>query len=99
MSGDANDHDDFGFVNAFYYLNLQVVLPAPVTRRSSSASCGMWVNEVCNHGVRISPSTGPPAMESVAGIFDRGQLFMEPAICVLRSQCYIERGTAYETAI
>ncbi len=22
---------------------------------------GMWVNEVCNHGVRIAPSTGPPA--------------------------------------
>ncbi|MFZ4643809.1 MAG: hypothetical protein ACOYMU_10730, partial [Phycisphaerales bacterium] len=20
----------------------------------------MWVDEVCNHGVRISPSTGPP---------------------------------------
>ena len=41
---------------------------------------GMWVNEVCNHGVRISPSTGPPVEESVAvsGIFDRGQLVIEP---------------------
>jgi len=41
---------------------------------------GMWVNEVCNHGVRIAPSTGPPVEESVAvsGIFDRGQLVIEP---------------------
>ena len=23
---------------------------------------GMWVNEIRNHGVRISPSTGPPTM-------------------------------------
>ena len=35
---------------------------------------------VCNHGVRIAPSTGPPVEESVAvsGIFDRGQLVIEP---------------------
>ena len=41
---------------------------------------GMWVNEVCNHGVRIAPSTGPAVEESVAvsGIFDRGQLVIEP---------------------
>ena len=40
----------------------------------------MWVNEVCNHGVRISPSTGPPVEElvAVAGIFERGQLVIEP---------------------
>ena len=23
---------------------------------------GLWVNEIRNHGVRISPSTGPPTM-------------------------------------
>ena len=41
---------------------------------------GVWVNEVCNHGVRISPSTGPPGAVSVAvsGIFERGQLVIEP---------------------
>ena len=35
---------------------------------------GLWVDEVCNHGVRIAPSAGPPVEESVAvsGIFDRG---------------------------
>ena len=33
-----------------------------------------WVNEVCNHGVRISPSTGPPATETI----ERGQLIIEP---------------------
>jgi hypothetical protein len=36
------------------------------------------VNEVCNHGVRIAPSTGPPVGESVAGIIERGQLVIEP---------------------
>ncbi len=35
---------------------------------------GMWVNEVCNHGVRIAPSTGPPATETIAC----GQLVIEP---------------------
>ena len=41
---------------------------------------GLWVDEVCNHGVRISPSTGPPVEElvAVAGIFERGQLVIEP---------------------
>ncbi len=41
---------------------------------------GMWVSEVCKHGVRISPRTGPPAGESVAraGIIERGQLVIEP---------------------
>ena len=41
---------------------------------------GMWVNEVCNHGVRIAPSTGPPVEKSVAvsGNFERGQLVIEP---------------------
>jgi len=33
-----------------------------------------------DHGVRITPGTGPPVEESVAvsGIFDRGQLVIEP---------------------
>ena len=33
----------------------------------------MWVNEICKHGVRIAPSTGPPGAASVAvsGIFER----------------------------
>ena len=34
---------------------------------------GLWVDEVCNHGVRISPSTGPPATETIAC----GQLVIE----------------------
>jgi len=29
---------------------------------------GMWVNELCNHGRRIAPSTGPLA----TGIIERG---------------------------
>ncbi len=33
-----------------------------------------WVNEICNHGVRIAPSTGPPA----GGIIECGQLVIEP---------------------
>ena len=37
---------------------------------------GQWVNEVCNHGVRIAPSTGPPVGESAN--FDRDQLVIEP---------------------
>ena len=45
---------------------------------------GVWVNEVCNHGVRISPSTGPPVGESVAvamaGIIECGQLVIEPLL-------------------
>jgi len=41
---------------------------------------GMWVSEVWNNGVRIAPSTGPPGAASVAvsGIFERGQLVIEP---------------------
>ena len=40
----------------------------------------MWVSEVWNNGVRIAPSTGPPVEKSVAvsGIFERGQLVIEP---------------------
>ncbi len=45
---------------------------------------GMWLDEVCNHGVRISPSTGPPVGESVAvamaEIIERGQLVIEPLL-------------------
>jgi hypothetical protein len=37
---------------------------------------GLWVDEVCNHGVRISPSTGPPTM----GVIERGQLVIEPLL-------------------
>ena len=39
-----------------------------------SRHVGLWVDEVCNHGVRISPSTGPPTM----GIIERDQLVIEP---------------------
>ncbi len=35
---------------------------------------GACVKEVCNHGVRISPSTGPPATETI----ECGQLVIEP---------------------
>ena len=43
---------------------------------------GQWVSEVCKHGVRIAPSTGPPVEESmvVSGIFERGQLVIEPLL-------------------
>ena len=45
---------------------------------------GQWVNEIRDHGVRISPSTGPPVGESVAvamaGIIERGQLVIEPLL-------------------
>jgi len=34
---------------------------------------GAWVNEVCHHGVRISPSTGPPATQ----IIECSQLVIE----------------------
>jgi hypothetical protein len=51
-----------------------------ILRHVGSGGGDQWVNEVCNHGVRIAPSTGPPVEESVAvsGIFDRGQLVIEP---------------------
>ena len=35
---------------------------------------GLWVNEIRNHGVRISPSTGPTATETI----ERGQCIIEP---------------------
>ena len=34
---------------------------------------GLWVDEVCNHGVRIAPSTGSPATETI----ECGQLVIE----------------------
>ena len=37
---------------------------------------GQWERELWNNGVRIAPSTGPPAMEME--IIDRGQLVIEP---------------------
>ena len=53
-----------------------------ILRHVGSGGVDQWVSEVCKHGVRIAPSTGPPAGESVAvavsGIFDRGQLVIEP---------------------
>ena len=51
-----------------------------ILRHVGSGGVDQWVNEVCNHGVRISPSTGAPVGESmvVSGIFDRGQLVIEP---------------------
>ena len=35
---------------------------------------GMWASELWNNGVRIAPSTGPPA----GGIIECGQLVIEP---------------------
>ena len=51
-----------------------------ILRHVGSGGLGQWVGEVCNHRVRIAPSTGPPVGESVAvaGIFERGQLVIEP---------------------
>ena len=51
-----------------------------ILRHVGSGGVDQWVDEVCNHGVRIAPSTGPPVEKSVAvsGIFDRGQLVIEP---------------------
>jgi len=51
-----------------------------ILRHVGSGGIDQWVNKICNHGVRIAPSTGPPVEESVAvsGIFDRGQLVIEP---------------------
>ena len=34
---------------------------------------GMWVNEIRNHGVRIAPTTGQPATETI----ECGQLVIE----------------------
>ena len=41
-----------------------------------SGGIDQWVSEICNHGVRIAPSTGPPVGE----IIDRGQLVIEPLL-------------------
>jgi len=51
-----------------------------ILRHVGPGGVDQWVDEVCNHGVRITPGTGPPVEESVAvsGIFDRGQLVIEP---------------------
>ncbi len=32
-----------------------------ILRHVGSGGVDHWVNEVCKHGVRIAPSTGPPA--------------------------------------
>ena len=51
-----------------------------ILRHVGSGGVDQWVNEIRNHSVRISPSTGPPVEElvAVAGIFERGQLVIEP---------------------
>ena len=45
-----------------------------ILRHVGSGGVDQWVNEIRNHGVRISPSTGPPTM----GVIERGQLVIEP---------------------
>ena len=45
-----------------------------ILRHVGSGGIDRWVNEICNHGVRIAPSTGPPATETI----ERGQLVIEP---------------------
>ena len=45
-----------------------------ILRHVGSGGVDQWVDEVCNHGVRIAPSTGPPATETIAC----GQLVIEP---------------------
>ena len=37
-----------------------------ILRHVGSGGVDQWVDEVCNHLVRIAPSTGPPVEESVA---------------------------------
>ena len=53
-----------------------------ILRHVGSGGVDQWVSEICNHGVRIAPSTGPPVGESVAvamaGIIECGQLVIEP---------------------
>ena len=51
-----------------------------ILRHVGSGGIDQWVNEICNHGVRIAPSTEPPVEKSVAvsGNFERGQLVIEP---------------------
>ena len=61
-----------------------------ILRHVGSGGVDQWVNEIRNHGVRISPSTGPPVGESVAvamagtvamaGIIECGQLVIEPLL-------------------
>ena len=47
-----------------------------ILRHVGSGGVDQWVNEIRNHGVRISPSTGPPTM----GVIERGQLVIEPLL-------------------
>ena len=67
---------------------LRLVLPVSLTNdaqiikrilRNVGSKGGLvqWVNEIRNHGVRIAPSTGKLATESVAGMIDLGQLVIE----------------------
>ena len=51
-----------------------------ILRHVGSGGVDQRVDEVCNHGVRIAPSTGPPVGESVAAArnIDRGHLVIEP---------------------
>ncbi len=50
-----------------------------ILRHVGSGGVDLWVNEICNHGVRITPSTGPQAGDSVAAsaYFDRKHLVIE----------------------
>ena len=35
-----------------------------ILRHVGSGGVDQWVSEICNHGVRIAPSTSPPATET-----------------------------------
>jgi hypothetical protein len=54
-------------------INVSLINDAQIIERSLR-HVGMWVGAVCNYGVRISPSMGPPVGE----IIDRAQLANDP---------------------
>ena len=53
-------------------INVSLINDAQIIERSLR-HVGMWVGAVCNYGVRISPSMGPPVGE----IIDRAQLAID----------------------
>jgi len=59
-----------------------------ILRHVGPGGVDQWVDEVCNHGVRITPGTGPPVEESaaVSRIFDRGQLVFKLRSSTLKQQ-------------
>ena len=65
-----------------------------ILRHVGSGGVDQWVDEVCNHGVRIAPSTGPPVEKSVvvSGIFDRGRqcTTLSPGACSSAPRWYIQ---------